>query len=119
MAPTNADIVRRVSNLEAQTAGLAAQTSSLTQSLSLVSAKSDTILVEIRNLTSGLTSHIKEDTAVALRVHDLERASLEAARRDDDAAEKGKNLKAALWLAVFTVAGDVVLQLLTHLHLIP
>jgi uncharacterized protein YoxC len=118
MSPTNSDIVRRVQNLEAQTAGLTAQTSALTQNLSLVSAKTDTILVELRSLTSALNTHAKEAAAVALRVHDLERASLEASARAAESATKGQNVKAALWLAVFTVAGDVVLQLLTHLHLI-
>lgn len=119
MPATNGDIVRRVQNLEAQTAGLTAQTSALTQNLSLVSAKTDTILVELRNMSSSLAVHAKEDAAVALRVHDLERASLEATARARDTAEKGKNVKAALWLAIFTVAGDVVLQVLTHTHLIP
>jgi hypothetical protein len=85
----------------------------------LMTAKSDTILSELRTLGASLTAHVKEDSAVHLRVHDMEQAAKAATIQARESASRGRNVQSALWLAVFSVAGDVVLQLLTHLHLIP
>lgn len=107
---------RRIQNLETTTAALSS-------GFATVNAKLDAMLVELRGLVLNLTTHTKEDAAVALRVHDLEQASAlgieHAKSAEKRAEERGNNVKNAMWLAIFTVAGDVVLQLLTHFHLIP
>lgn len=103
---------RRIQALEATTSGLSS-------AVMLMTAKSDTILAELRTLGTTLSVHVKEDSAVHLRVHDMEQAAKATATQAEESAVRGRNVQSALWLAGLTVAGDVVLQLLTHLHLIP
>jgi 50S ribosomal subunit-associated GTPase HflX len=112
MSPANTAHERRIQALEATTSGLSS-------AVMLMTAKSDTILSELRTLGAGLTAHVKEDSAVHLRVHDIEKAAEAAKQQAKEAASRGRNVQSAIWLAGLTVAGDVVLQLLTHLHLIP
>lgn len=108
MPPSSAH-ERRIQNLEAATANLSA-------SVATIVAKSDTILSEIKTLATAFSSHVKDDDSVALRVHDFEvAAKTEVAKTE----RRSTSVSSALYLAVFTVAGDITLQILTHFHVIP